>query len=69
METRRIPVISRQANAQDAKTLGTCTTLSGHTGIVNAVKWVPGRGEAEEIIVSGSADHTVRIWKEENGEV
>ena len=36
---------------------------------MNAVKWVPEREEGEEIIVSGSVDHSVRIWKENNGEV
>jgi len=44
-------------------------TLKGHTGIVNAVRWVPGREKGEEVIVSGGVDHAVRIWKEKNDEV
>ena len=44
-------------------------TLKGHTGIVIVVRWVPGRTRGEEIIVSGSVDHSVRIWKETNGRV
>ena len=33
------------------------------------VRWIPGRERGEEIIVSGSVDHSLRVWKEINGKV
>jgi len=51
--------------------MGIYGTLKGHSGTVNAVKWVPGRSRGEEMIVSGGVDRSVRIWKEKTpgGEV
>ena len=36
---------------------------------MNVVRWVPGCEDGKEVIVSGSVDRSVRIWKESNGEV
>lgn len=36
---------------------------------MNVVRWVPGCEDGKEVIVSGSVDRSVRIWKESLGEV
>ena len=36
---------------------------------MNAVRWVPGCEDGKEVIVSGSVDRSLRIWKESQGEV
>ena len=38
-------------------------TLRGHTDIVNAVKFLPTEYGQSEIILSGSADRTIRVWR------
>jgi len=43
--------------------------LKGHVGLVNVVRWVPGREEGNEFIVSGGVDHSVRIWNENEEKV
>ena len=44
---------------------GIYATIKGHTGVVNAVRWVEsGPGGVEEFLASGSVDRSVRIWKE-----
>jgi elongator complex protein 2 len=47
-------------NLQNSESKGVFDILSGHTDIVNAVKFIPDSGGA---LISGSVDHTVRIWK------
>lgn len=44
---------------QDACSQGLLALLSGHTDIVNAVKFIP---ESSGILVSGSVDKTLRVW-------
>ena len=36
--------------------------LSGHTDKVNAVRFFPRRQDESQVILSGSVDHTIRIW-------
>ena len=36
---------------------------------MNVVRWVPGCEDGEEVIISGSVDRSVRIWKEIKAEV
>ncbi|KAG4419777.1 hypothetical protein IFR04_007087 [Cadophora malorum] len=44
---------------QDESSKGVYSLLSGHTDIVNAVKFVP---ELPGLLISGSVDKTVKIW-------
>ncbi|EON63991.1 hypothetical protein W97_03221 [Coniosporium apollinis CBS 100218] len=41
---------------------GVQALLSGHTDIVNVVKFLPLKGVADSLILSGSADKSLRIW-------
>lgn len=41
--------------------------MNGHTQSVNAVKFFPTGSSAHSIILSGSADHTLRIWRGHRG--
>ena len=43
--------------------MGIYGTLKGHSGTVNAVKWVPGLSRGEEMIVSGGVDRSVRYGR------
>lgn len=43
-------------------------TLKGHVGLVNAVRWIPGK-KGDEVLVSGGVDKCVRVWKEDGGVV
>ncbi len=38
-------------------------TLRGHTDLVNAVKFLPNEDDVSSIILSGSADKTIRVWR------
>ena len=38
-------------------------TLRGHTDLVNAVKFLPIEEDSPPIILSGSADKTIRVWR------
>lgn len=42
---------------------GISATLKGHTDKVNVVRFLPGRTADDEIILSGSNDKTVRVWR------
>ncbi|KAF2733902.1 WD40 repeat-like protein [Polyplosphaeria fusca] len=42
---------------------GALLQLNGHTKPVNAVKFFPARLQGVTLLLSGSADHTIRIWK------
>ncbi|KUJ20166.1 WD40 repeat-like protein [Mollisia scopiformis] len=47
---------------QNTRSQGLLALLSGHTDTVNAVKFIP---ESSRILVSGSVDKTLRVWKED----
>lgn len=44
------------------------SVLNGHTKVVNAVKFFPTNSSAISILLSGSADNTIRIWHAQNDE-
>lgn len=46
----------------DGDSAGTRILLSGHNDAVNAVRLVPSSQSPYPVIISGSADKTVRIW-------
>lgn len=48
---------------QNGQHRGVQVFLSGHTDKVNAVKFYPRLDGQPQIILSGSVDHTVRIWR------
>ncbi|KAF1918562.1 RNA polymeras-like protein II Elongator subunit [Ampelomyces quisqualis] len=48
---------------QDAHLAGVCSILNGHTKPVNAVKFFPTRSAEVSILLSGSADNSLRIWR------
>ncbi|CCX07201.1 WD40-repeat-containing domain protein [Pyronema domesticum] len=48
-------------NPDDAKLRGVTTTLKGHTDKVNVVRFLP---QNDSIILSGSVDKTVRVWRQ-----
>jgi WD40 repeat protein len=63
------PIVSgADGGKRGAAGRGIYVTLRGHSGGVNAVKWMSSRGTCEGI-VSGSVDKTVRIWEEREGKV
>lgn len=41
-------------------------TLQGHTASVTSVKFEPSKGA---LVLSGSADRTVRLWKHDSSEL
>ncbi|KAF2710061.1 WD40 repeat-like protein [Pleomassaria siparia CBS 279.74] len=47
----------------DSNKYGVRSILNGHTKVVNAVKFFPTQSPNVSILFSGSADHTVRIWR------
>ncbi|ORX71254.1 WD40 repeat-like protein [Linderina pennispora] len=49
--------------------LGVHTTLHGHSGRVNCVKFARTlAGQSTGVIISGSADSTARVWEQRDGE-
>ncbi|KAL7266649.1 Elongator subunit elp2 [Rhizina undulata] len=50
-------------NPEDSSNRGIYGTLKAHTDRVNVVRFLPGRSVDDEIILSGSVDETVRIWR------
>lgn len=48
---------------QDGQHRGVQALIRGHTDKVNAVKFYPQPDGQPQIIMSGSVDHTVRIWR------
>ena len=42
------------------------SVLNGHTKVVNAVKFFPTNSSAISVLLSGSADNTIRIWHARN---
>ncbi|KZF21285.1 putative RNA polymerase II Elongator subunit [Xylona heveae TC161] len=50
-------------NPLDDRCLGVRSLLCGHSDNVNVVKFFPSTSSNDRIILSGSADKTVRIWK------
>ncbi|KAF1965941.1 RNA polymeras-like protein II Elongator subunit [Bimuria novae-zelandiae CBS 107.79] len=46
----------------DNKLRGPTAILSGHTDVVNAVKFFPDKPPHLNILLSGGADHSLRIW-------
>lgn len=48
---------------QNGQHRGVQAFLSGHTDKVNAVKFYPRSDGQPQIILSGSVDHTVRVWR------
>ncbi|KAH7132475.1 elongator protein 2 [Dendryphion nanum] len=51
----------------DEKLSGVRSILNGHTKSVNAVKFFPTKAEDVPILLSGSADRTLRIWQGHGG--
>lgn len=49
-------------NPQSAQNSGVSALLSGHTDVVNSVKLFKHRNSTRQLLVSGAADKTVRIW-------
>ncbi|KAF2654003.1 RNA polymeras-like protein II Elongator subunit [Lophiostoma macrostomum CBS 122681] len=52
---------------QDSKLRGVHSILNKHTKAVNAVKFFPTGSSKFSILLSGSADHSLRIWRVKNG--
>ncbi|TGZ83087.1 WD40 repeat-like protein [Ascodesmis nigricans] len=50
-------------NPQDETQSAVYATLKAHTDKVNAVEFLPRRNAHDEIILSGSVDKTLRIWR------
>ncbi|KAF2821968.1 RNA polymeras-like protein II Elongator subunit [Ophiobolus disseminans] len=48
---------------QDAQLHGVQVLLNGHTKAVNAVKFVSTQSPSVSILLSGSADNTLRVWR------
>ena len=48
---------------QDASKLGIRTLLHGHEDAVNAVKFFPQDFQKDQILLSGSADKSLRVWQ------
>ncbi|KAI4917350.1 hypothetical protein J4E90_003857 [Alternaria incomplexa] len=53
---------------QDESLRGVQAILSGHTKAVNAVKFFPTHLPNVSVLLSGSADNTIRIWRGRRGE-
>ncbi|KAI4671553.1 uncharacterized protein J4E78_000049 [Alternaria triticimaculans] len=53
---------------QDESLRGVQAILSGHTKAVNAVKFFPTQLPNVSVLLSGSADNTIRIWRGRRGE-
>ncbi|CAG5159217.1 uncharacterized protein ALTATR162_LOCUS5472 [Alternaria atra] len=53
---------------QDESLRGVQAVLSGHTKAVNAVKFFPTQLPGVSVLLSGSADNTIRIWRGRRGE-
>ncbi|KAK7186045.1 RNA polymerase-like protein II Elongator subunit [Paraphaeosphaeria sporulosa] len=54
---------------EDENLSGVTAILSGHTDVVNAVKFFPtGSGNAT-VLLSGAADHSLKIWKGRKSEI
>ncbi|KAI4714290.1 hypothetical protein J4E89_001740 [Alternaria sp. Ai002NY15] len=53
---------------QDESLRGVQAILSGHTKAVNAVKFFPTQVPNVSVLLSGSADNTIRIWRGRRGE-
>ncbi|KAL6702437.1 Elongator subunit elp2 [Coniothyrium glycines] len=52
---------------QDENLCGIRSVLNGHTKPVNAVKFYPTRSANVALLLSGSADHSIRIWRSADG--
>ncbi|KAI4674864.1 uncharacterized protein J4E84_010305 [Alternaria hordeiaustralica] len=52
---------------QDESLRGVQAILSGHTKAVNAVKFFPTQLSNVSVLLSGSADNTIRIWRGRTG--
>lgn len=48
---------------QDADCRGIRALLSGHSDVVNAVKFFPDKYAGKTILLSGSADKSIRLWR------
>ncbi|KAF2451976.1 RNA polymeras-like protein II Elongator subunit [Karstenula rhodostoma CBS 690.94] len=48
---------------EDERLRGVTTLLSGHTDVVNAVKFFPTASGNVTVLLSGAADHSLKIWK------
>ncbi|KAI4652535.1 uncharacterized protein J4E79_008841 [Alternaria viburni] len=53
---------------QDESLRGVQAILSGHTKAVNAVKFFPTQLPNVSVLLSGSADNTIRLWRGRRGE-
>ncbi|KAF2789182.1 WD40 repeat-like protein, partial [Melanomma pulvis-pyrius CBS 109.77] len=54
-------------NPLDPENRGVQAILNGHSKVVNAVKFFPAQSPGVSILLSGSADHTLRIWRGREG--
>ncbi|KAF2844929.1 RNA polymeras-like protein II Elongator subunit [Plenodomus tracheiphilus IPT5] len=52
---------------QNSQLRGVQAVLSGHTRAVNAVKFYPTNSPSVSVLLSGSADNTLRIWRSHGG--
>lgn len=52
---------------QDTKLRGVTAMLNGHTDVVNAVNFFPNVESNTHILLSGAADHSLRIWSSPAG--
>ncbi|KAJ4305716.1 Elongator subunit elp2 [Kalmusia sp. IMI 367209] len=43
---------------------GVTAILNGHTDVVNAVRFFPTESSSASVLLSGAADHSLRIWKD-----
>ncbi|PWW80446.1 WD40 repeat-like protein [Tuber magnatum] len=50
-------------NPLDPEYRGVFSTLKGHTDRVNVVRFLPGQSSAKDIIISGSVDQSLRVWR------
>ncbi|RPB00114.1 WD40 repeat-like protein [Choiromyces venosus 120613-1] len=50
-------------NPLDPEYRGVFSTLKGHTDRVNVVRFLPGQSLEKDIIISGSVDQSLRIWR------
>ncbi|KAF2643715.1 WD40 repeat-like protein [Massarina eburnea CBS 473.64] len=51
----------------DTSLHGVKSLLNGHTDVVNAIKFFPTGTPNISILISGAADHTLRIWRRSGG--